>query len=428
MELDSKVSECLRSKVQRSLKRLSTQGRRYEYPIVNENSVLYFLCKDVNLTYEKLAELANRKFGVQLKAETVAKIFYNCHMSKKEDRCALITWASTVADLFDKALHGDKAAFNRFELFRATCALGEERYHRDQQRLAAMCIMRRHYEFFTDPDKDLKSFLRLGSLYCKYFFFDLVSALAEAYGYKELRIRRERFARQEDKYGAALGNEQEKLLLDANSPDVPENLLEQSAWETEAAAENGGVKGSSYRNKDRNNSNRNPAAELSTLRKDFKALYHRYEELREESARTQEMLEEIQDDFDEQLEQSRIQELTEFFAALNSDRYGCILDELLNIRKGAEELRKKRYQLPVEINGLMILIRQLTQFVRDNHIMPIMKPGDIKVVKARDVENCQYEGTPFESEDDEKIVKVISSGWIFKDKEIQISRPKLVEE
>ena len=37
------------------------------------------------------------------------------------------------------------------------------------------------------------------------------------------------------------------------------------------------------------------------------------------------------------------------------EKYGYILDELLVVRKGIDELRKQNYELPVEINGLLIM-------------------------------------------------------------------------
>lgn len=144
--------------------------------------------------------------------------------------------------------------------------------------------------------------------------------------------------------------------------------------------------------------------------------------------RTNTMLHDLQDEFEEQLEASKVKELADFFAKLNSEKYGCILDELLIIRKGVDELRKKNYELPIEINGLLIMVKKLIQFVRDSRIEPIMRVNTSVEVTASDVEFCNYEGTPFITAEEKKTVKVISPGWIYKDKELQISRPKVKEE
>ena len=131
---------------------------------------------------------------------------------------------------------------------------------------------------------------------------------------------------------------------------------------------------------------------------------------------------------EEQLQASKIKELADFFAKLNSEKYGCILDELLVVRKGVNELRKNNFKLPIEINGLLIMVKKLIQFVRDSHIEPIMKIDSIQEVAASDVEFCNYEGTPFITPEEKKTVKVVSPGWVYKDKELQISRPKVKEE
>lgn len=144
--------------------------------------------------------------------------------------------------------------------------------------------------------------------------------------------------------------------------------------------------------------------------------------------RTNTMLQDLQDEFEEQLEAGKIKELTDFFVRLNSEKYGCILDELLVVHKGVNELRKNKYELPIEINGLLIMVKKLVQFVRDSHIEPIMKINSIREVIASDVEFCNYEGTPFVTSNETKIVKVVSPGWVYKDKELQISRPKVKEE
>lgn len=149
--------------------------------------------------------------------------------------------------------------------------------------------------------------------------------------------------------------------------------------------------------------------------------------LEEKLNRTEEMLQELQEEFEEQLRESKITELTSFFAKLNSENYGCILDQLMVCRSGMNALKKRKFELPLEINGLFIMIKNLAKFTQDSHIVPIMKPNDKKDVKVSDIEFCRYEGTPFKNENDIKQIVVISPGWIFRDKEIQISRPKVKE-
>lgn len=139
------------------------------------------------------------------------------------------------------------------------------------------------------------------------------------------------------------------------------------------------------------------------------------------------LIKDLQDDFEARLARTHQNEIAEFFSRLNSDRYGCILDTLINVRGGITKLRKQNVELPLEISGLFILIDNFIKFVRDNEINPVMKLGSVHEMKAGDIEACSgdYDGTPYASAKEVKSVKVLSPGWHYKD--IQISRPRLKE-
>ena len=178
-----------------------------------------------------------------------------------------------------------------------------------------------------------------------------------------------------------------------------------------------------YRDNKKKQQNTTPEKKLT-----YEQALRRLESLENSLERTNIMLQDLQEEFEEQLEASKVKELTDFFAKLNSEKYGCILDELLVVRKGVDDLRKSNYELPIEINGLLIMVKKLIQFVRDSHIEPMMRVNTVKEVSATDLEFCNYEGSPFENQNDRKTVRVVSPGWVYKDKEIQISRPKVKEE
>ena len=99
----------------------------------------------------------------------------------------------------------------------------------------------------------------------------------------------------------------------------------------------------------------------------------------------------------------------------------------MSARNGVRQLRKEKVQLQPEIGGLFILIERLAQFIRDSEINPIMKPGSVKDVRLNEVESCDYEGSPFLDTAEVKRVKVLSPGWVYKNKDVQISRPRLKE-
>ena len=139
------------------------------------------------------------------------------------------------------------------------------------------------------------------------------------------------------------------------------------------------------------------------------------------------LLKDLQDEFDIRIKQSHQDDLVEFFSQLNSEKYGCILDAVLSARNGVRQLRREKVQLQPEIGGLFILIERLAQFIRDSEINPIMKPGSVKDMRLDEVESCDYEGSPFLNTTEVKHVKVLSPGWVYKNKDVQISRPRLKE-
>ena len=139
------------------------------------------------------------------------------------------------------------------------------------------------------------------------------------------------------------------------------------------------------------------------------------------------LLKDLQEDFEARLQANHQNEMIDFFSGLNSEKYGRILDELLNIRSGIQQLRKQNIALPPEISGLFIFINNFSKFVKDNEITPIMKIGSVHEMTFSDIESCDYEGSPYVKTDDVKRVKVLSPGWFYKNKEIQIARPRLRE-
>ncbi len=140
------------------------------------------------------------------------------------------------------------------------------------------------------------------------------------------------------------------------------------------------------------------------------------------------LLKDLQEDFDRQLLDAKEVEMTQFFSAMNSEKNGRILDLLFKIRKGVDELRVRKFEIPDELDGALILIKNLIRFVRNYNINPIEKPGSRFEANASRVESCVYIGSPFENEEETKTVVVASPGWVISDKDIIISKPVLKEE
>ena len=122
--------------------------------------------------------------------------------------------------------------------------------------------------------------------------------------------------------------------------------------------------------------------------------------------------------------------IEEFFSSLNSDRYGNILDAIISTYGGIQQLRKQKVEVPLEISDLFPLVNNLKKFVIDNEINPIARVGSVQMMTRADIEKIsgEYSGTPFVDADEVKKVRVISPGWYYKTKDVQISRPRLKEE
>ena len=356
--------EELEEKIERILQNVHQVTERFERyaqaadaeNVLLTNRLMAVLCGDYDLSLAECANRLNRLYGYHLAWEDVLEVFRQCRLSHPLSRQELLLWSEQVADRFAEALRGDKKAFVEFERLRRQPALYQGRHHEMQERLAAVMIYQRCPEMNRRGDWERLQYLN--NVVAKYYFFDLIDAVAEGHQYPQQRGKK--------------GGSRPRLSQEAANK--------------------------------------------------------RIEQLERSLTRSNDMLVELQKEFEQQLEMSRTKELVEFFAQLNSEKYGCLLDELLALNHGAELLRKGDYQLPVEIGGLLIMVRKLIQFVRDNHISPMLKTGSLLTVTASDVEFWQYEGAPFADAAETKTVRVISPGWVYQDKAVQIWRPKVREE
>ena len=376
---DKKVNEIIR-RIHQSALQKSKKGRRSRKEIVREiiteNRMISVFCNDYGMNPEKCARILNATYGEEQTAEGIINILRNRKMAVVSERKAMFTWAEEITDCLEKAINGSKNAFERYKQLmdkipgKPVTKKDRESglYQNCPERIAVIMTFRKYPEI-DKSENDIPLVFYMGNTLSRYLFYDIGDIISDVYNFPPYTDLETRTKAEKEKKS---GEKKEKLTYEQALQRINklENILE----------------------------------------------------------RTNVMLEELQDEFDEQLEISKVNELADFFAKLNSEKYGCILDELVMVRKGVDELRKSNYELPVEINGLLIMVKKLIQFIMDCHINPIMRLNAIKEVCATDVEFCSYEGTPFKSPEEKKKVKVISPGWIYKDKELQISRPKLREE
>ena len=365
---DKKVAEIIRRSHQSAVQK-GKKGRHINKEIVTENRMISVFCNDYGMPPTKCAKIMNTTYDENQTTNSIIHILRLRKMANISERKAMFNWADEITNCLEKAINGSKNAF--------------EKYKKLMDKLAEEFVTQKDRE----EDKDYRCPERIAvvMLYRKYPEIDKFDDIQLIYS-----------------MGSTLSRH---FFYDIG--DIISDIYNFLPYITEE----------------------NRKKEEDTKEKiSYEQALQRIDKLENILERTNIMLQELQNEFDEQLETSKVNELADFFAKLNSEKYGCILDELVMIRKGVDELRKSNYELPVEINGLLIMVKKLIQFVMDCHINPIMKLNSVKEVSASDIEFCNYEGTPFRTSDEKKTVRVISPGWIYKDKELQISRPKVREE
>ena len=143
--------------------------------------------------------------------------------------------------------------------------------------------------------------------------------------------------------------------------------------------------------------------------------------------RSNNLLTRLQESFEEQLAESRVEEQIHLITMLNSEKYGYLLDLIESAYSGFRKLRSKRITIPFEIKDVQTLVRRLLEFVEDCNIEKMAHVGDRLTVSAAQISEYIYDGTPFLHDGDVKTVEVISPGWKSIDGDIVISYPRVKE-
>ena len=119
--------------------------------------------------------------------------------------------------------------------------------------------------------------------------------------------------------------------------------------------------------------------------------------------------------------------LSSFFAELNDDKAGNILDNLLISKLTYQTMLEEGWQPDrYEVQNLPMSIGMLLEFMEKKGFSRVRNIGDVLEINLKEAtENLRYRGSPFLSEDDLKTVRVIVPGWE-RDGDL-IIRPKVSE-
>lgn len=142
-----------------------------------------------------------------------------------------------------------------------------------------------------------------------------------------------------------------------------------------------------------------------------------------EVTRLQGILSKLQTDFDTKLEESKFDEQYKLMEMLNSNKYGNILNLLTIAKKDMQTTE----DIPIKMRTAVTLVRRLSDFVKACNITEIMEIGKEFEVTASEIHQYIYSGTPFQHKNDIKKVRVTSSGFEIKDRDIIISDPAVQE-
>lgn len=117
--------------------------------------------------------------------------------------------------------------------------------------------------------------------------------------------------------------------------------------------------------------------------------------------------------------------LKDFFIALNSAQYGNFLDKMPLIEETLKNIRKNKEQKPSQdINRILISVKNIIKFLKDQGITPIREVNSIFEGDADDIDEMDYIGDEFIGEET-KLLKIVSPGYRYED--IVISIPKVEE-
>ena len=116
--------------------------------------------------------------------------------------------------------------------------------------------------------------------------------------------------------------------------------------------------------------------------------------------------------------------ISDFIKDLNSEKYGRLLDNFIKCQKSLKELKRNKYEFPVEVESIPILIRQYIKFIQEYGIKEIQRKQQM-MLSYEEAAKGNYIGSPYKDQTELKKVVVDSPGWIYKD--MIISTPIYIE-
>lgn len=140
----------------------------------------------------------------------------------------------------------------------------------------------------------------------------------------------------------------------------------------------------------------------------------------------QKSLDELSENLKTETQNIASEQIRDFFVSLNSAKYGNFLDKIPLTEELLKDIRKNErdFDIPQEVKRVLIFIKSVIKFIKDQGITPIEEINRIFEGTAEDIAEMDYIGEEF-IDDEVKKLRVIAPGYKYK--ELIISIPKVEE-
>ena len=143
----------------------------------------------------------------------------------------------------------------------------------------------------------------------------------------------------------------------------------------------------------------------------------------------QKSLDELSEKLKEETQNIASEQIRDFFVSLNSAKYGNFLDKIPLTEELLKDIRKndKDYDIPQEVKRVLIFIKSVIKFIKDQGITPMQEINRVFEGTAEDIAEMDYVGEEF-IDDEVKKLRVIAPGYKYKDLIISIPKVEEVDE
>lgn len=141
----------------------------------------------------------------------------------------------------------------------------------------------------------------------------------------------------------------------------------------------------------------------------------------------QKSFDELVENLQEETKNIASEQIKEFFISLNSGKYGNFLDKIPLTEDLLKEIRTNNIEVPQEVKRVLIFIKSVIKFIKDQGVTPIKEVNTIFEGTAEDIAQMDYVGEEFLG-DEVKKLRVVAPGYTYKDYIISIPKVEEVNE